>query len=122
MRACGEIHEEGTTVMSEMYCETQKTHRTCHSEQKAWNADVQCIHSTHDSACPLTAARIGTLLEHLNWELFDLTPSDYHLFALTYLKKWLRSQLFNSNEELMGGVKTWLSFAYFVSTSPYVTF
>jgi hypothetical protein len=53
-------------------------------------------------------------LEHFNWELFDhppysldLVPCDYHLF--TYLKNWLRSQRFNTNEELMEGVKTWLS-------------
>jgi histone-lysine N-methyltransferase SETMAR len=37
----------------------------------------------------------------------DLAPSDHHLF--TYLKNWLRSQHFNNNEELMRGVKTWLS-------------
>jgi hypothetical protein len=37
----------------------------------------------------------------------DLTPSDHHLF--TYLKNWLGSQHFNNNEELMEGVKTWLS-------------
>jgi hypothetical protein len=36
----------------------------------------------------------------------DLAPSDYHL--LTYLKNWLGSQSFNNNE-LMEGVKTWLS-------------
>jgi hypothetical protein len=27
----------------------------------------------------------------------------------TYLKNWLRSQRFSNNEELMEGVKTWLS-------------
>jgi hypothetical protein len=37
----------------------------------------------------------------------DLALTDYHLF--TYLKNWLRSQRFNNNEELMEGVKTWLS-------------
>jgi hypothetical protein len=37
----------------------------------------------------------------------DLAPSDYHLF--TYMKNWLGSQNFNNNEELMEGVKTWLS-------------
>jgi histone-lysine N-methyltransferase SETMAR len=53
-------------------------------------------------------------LEHFNWELFDhphyspnLAPSDYGLF--TYLKNWLRLQCFSSNEELVEGVKTWLS-------------
>jgi hypothetical protein len=46
-----------------------------------------------------------------NWELFDhppyspdLAPSDYRLFP--YLKNWLRSQLFNNNEEFLEGVKT----------------
>jgi hypothetical protein len=37
----------------------------------------------------------------------DLAPSDYYLF--TYLKNWLASQFFNNNEELMEGVKMWLS-------------
>jgi hypothetical protein len=37
----------------------------------------------------------------------DLAPNDYHL--CTYLKNWLRSQGFRNIEELMGGVKTWLS-------------
>jgi hypothetical protein len=36
----------------------------------------------------------------------DLAPSDYHLFP--YLKNWLRSQRFK-NDEMMEGVKTWLS-------------
>jgi transposase len=68
----------------------------------------------HDNALPhtSTAACAQELLEHFNWELFDhppyspdLTPSDYHLF--TYLKNWLGSQHFKSNE-LLKGVKTWL--------------
>jgi histone-lysine N-methyltransferase SETMAR len=65
----------------------------------------------HDNARPYTAAHTRALLEHFNWELFDhppyspdLAPSDYHLF--TYLKNWLQSQCFNSNEDLMKGVKT----------------
>jgi hypothetical protein len=32
----------------------------------------------------------------------DLAPSGYYLF--TYLKNWLRSQPFNSNDELMEGI------------------
>jgi histone-lysine N-methyltransferase SETMAR len=54
------------------------------------------------------------LLEHFNWDLFDHPPyspdlalSDYHLF--TNLKNWLGSQPFSNNEELMEGVKMWLS-------------
>jgi hypothetical protein len=52
-------------------------------------------------------------LEHFNWELSDhppyipdLAPSDYHLF--TCPKNWFKLQRFNNNE-LMEGVKTWLS-------------
>jgi hypothetical protein len=61
-----------------------------------------------------TAARTRALLEHFSWELLDhlpyspdLAPSDYHLFI--YLKNWLGSQCFINTEELMEGVKTWLS-------------
>jgi hypothetical protein len=68
----------------------------------------------HDNARLHTTAPARALLEHFNRELFahshyspDLTLSDYHLF--TYLKNWLGSQRFNNNEELMEGVKTWLS-------------
>jgi hypothetical protein len=50
------------------------------------------------------------VLEHFSLELFDhppyspyLAPSDSHLFTLTYLKSWLDSEFFNSNEELMEG-------------------
>jgi hypothetical protein len=37
----------------------------------------------------------------------DLTPNEYHLF--TYLQNWLGPQNFNNNEELIDGVKTWVS-------------
>jgi histone-lysine N-methyltransferase SETMAR len=53
-------------------------------------------------------------LEHFYWEFFDYPPyspdlalSNYHVF--THLKNWLGSQRFNNNEDLMEGVKTWLS-------------
>jgi transposase len=68
----------------------------------------------HDNTGPHTAARTRALLEHFNWELFDhppysldFVPNDFHLF--TYLKNRVRSQRFNDNEELMEGVKMWLS-------------
>jgi hypothetical protein len=64
----------------------------------------------HDDARLHTAACTRALLDHFNWELFDhppyspdLAPGDNHLF-----KNWLGSQRFNNNE-LMEGVKTWLS-------------
>jgi histone-lysine N-methyltransferase SETMAR len=56
-----------------------------------------------------TGARAEALLEHFSWALFDHPPyspdlawSDCHLF--TYLKNWLESQHFNSNEELTDGM------------------
>jgi hypothetical protein len=90
--------------------ETLKTAKG-HSEQKEWNAD--CVVLLHDNALPHTAASTRALLENFNWEFdyspysSDFTPSDYHMF--TYLKNWLRSQLFNDNDELTEGVKMWLS-------------
>jgi hypothetical protein len=70
----------------------------------------------HDNAGPHTAASTRTLMENLNWELFDhppyspdLAPSGSHLFTRTYQKNWLGSQRFNNNEELMEDVETWLS-------------
>jgi transposase len=68
----------------------------------------------NDNAHLHTAARTRALLEHFNWKLFEhppyspdfaLSKYQYHLF--TYLKNWLQSQCFNN--ELMEGVKTWLS-------------
>jgi transposase len=68
----------------------------------------------HDNARPHRALRTRTLLERFAWELFDhppystdLAPSDSHLF--TYFKNGLGSQSFSNSEELMEGVKTWLS-------------
>jgi transposase len=68
----------------------------------------------HENACPHTAARTRAQLKYFNWELFghppyspDLSLSDKHLF--TYLKEWLGPQHFTNNDELMEGVKTWLS-------------
>jgi histone-lysine N-methyltransferase SETMAR len=68
----------------------------------------------HGNARPHTTARIRTLLEHFNRELFDdppyspdLAPSDYYLF--THLKNCLGSQRFSNKEEMMEGVKTRLS-------------
>jgi hypothetical protein len=68
----------------------------------------------HDNARLHTAACTQELLEYFNWELFDhptysphLPPSDCHLFI--YLKNLLGSQHFNNNEDLVDGVKIWLS-------------
>ena len=53
------------------------------------------------------------LIKLFGWEIFDhpsyspdLSPSDYHLFSK--MKVWLATQRFDTNEELMDGVNTWL--------------
>jgi transposase len=68
----------------------------------------------HDNPRPHTADRTRCLNQALfNWEIFDhpsyspdLAPIDYHLF--TKMKVWLATQHFQTNEELMDGVKNWL--------------
>jgi transposase len=96
------------TAMSEVYCV-----RNTKTRRGILTSDAVLF---HDNARPHTspAACTPALLEHFNWELSnhppyssDLAPSDYHLF--TYVKNSLKSQRFNNNEELMEGVKTWLS-------------
>jgi hypothetical protein len=86
-----EVMQRGTTLHSEVYCETLKETSYGNSEHQA------CSAHRH------TAARTKAQLEHFNWELFDHPPysldlgtSDCHLF--TYLKNSLRSQVFKNNE------------------------
>ena len=68
------------------------------------------------NARPHTAACTQALLQKFRWDLFDqqpysldLTPSDFHL--LSWMKIWLGTQgsRVKMNEELMDGVKDWLS-------------
>jgi histone-lysine N-methyltransferase SETMAR len=104
--------QQGTTL-SEVYCETPKG--LCRAKQnKRHKMLTYSVVLLHDNAHPHTAARTQALLEHFSWELFDhpcyspdLASSGYHLF--TYQKNWLGSKHFNNNEELVGGVKAWLS-------------
>jgi hypothetical protein len=68
----------------------------------------------HENAPPHTAACSGALMEHFSRELFDHPPYSPDLASngcrlFTYLKNWLGSQRFSDNEELMEGVKMWLS-------------
>jgi histone-lysine N-methyltransferase SETMAR len=109
-----EFIQQGTTITSVVYCETlKKLHRAIQNKIHGMLVSGVLL---HDNARPHTDFGTRTLLEHFNWELFDYPPyshdlahSDCHLFIRTYLKNWLRSQCFNNNEELMKGVKTWLS-------------
>jgi hypothetical protein len=108
-----EFMQQGTTVTSKVYCEAlKKLHKIIQNKRRGMlTSSVMLL---HDNVRSHTAAHTRALLEHFNWELFDnptystdFTPSDYYLF--TYLKNWLGSQHFNNNEELIEGVKMWLS-------------
>jgi histone-lysine N-methyltransferase SETMAR len=111
-----EFMQQGTTIMSEVYCKTVKSCVGLAIQNKRHGVLTPSVVLLHDNTSPhtSTAACTPALLEHFNWELFDhppyspdLAPSDYHLF--TYLKNRLGPQRLNNNEELMEGVKTWLS-------------
>jgi hypothetical protein len=100
--------------VSELYCETLKNcvgpfrtkgeecwHQCTRSAPPwQWASAYSCSHSSTAGAFQLE------LFDHPPYSR-DLAPSDYHLF--TYLKDWLGSQHLNNNEELIDGVKTWLS-------------
>jgi histone-lysine N-methyltransferase SETMAR len=108
-----ELMEQGTTITSEVYCETQKNCVRPFTT-KRHGMLTSGIVLLHDNTHLHTAVLTWVLLEHFNWKLFDhppyspdLAPSNYHLFI--YLKNCLGPQRFNNNEELMEGVKMWLS-------------
>jgi hypothetical protein len=93
---------QGTRVTPELYCETLKKSL----QNKRCGMLTYGVVLLPDSVHPHTAADTQAVLEHFNWKLFDhppyspdLTQSNYHLFL--YLKNWLGSQRFNSNEELV---------------------
>jgi histone-lysine N-methyltransferase SETMAR len=104
---------QGTTITSEVYCETLKKLRRA-IQNKRRRMLSSCVVLLHDNVRLHTAGRTRTLLEQFKWELFDhppyspdLAPSDYHLFM--HIKNWFQSQPFNNNEELKADVETWLS-------------
>jgi transposase len=109
-----EFMQQGTTITSEVYCETLKKLRRAIQNKRRGMLTSGIV--LHDNACrhTSTAARTRALLEHFSWELCGHRPyspvlasSDYHLF--TYLENWFGSQRINNKEELMEGVETWLS-------------
>jgi histone-lysine N-methyltransferase SETMAR len=108
-----EFMAPGTTITSEVYCETlNKLRRSIQSKRRGMLTKGVVL--LHDNARPHTAARTKALLQQFNWEIFEhppyspgLAPSDYHLF--TKMKVWLANERFKTNEELMDGVKNWLS-------------
>jgi transposase len=92
-----EFMQQGTTITSEVYCETLKKLRRA-IQNKMCGMLTYGIMLLHDNARPhtSTAARTRALLEHFNWELFDhppynpdLAPIVYRLFTRTCLENWL---------------------------------
>jgi hypothetical protein len=107
-----EFMQQGTTIMSEVYCKKKKRLRRAIQNKRSGMLTFG-VFFLHDTADLHTATHTQALLVYFTWE-FDNSPyspdcalSDFRLF--TYLKNWLGSQHFSSNEELMEGVKTWLS-------------
>jgi hypothetical protein len=75
--------KQGTTMTSEMYCETlRKLRRAIQNKRHGMLTYGVFIVLLHDNARPYTAAPTRALLEHFNWVLFnhtfyspDLAPS-----------------------------------------------
>jgi transposase len=107
-----EFMAPGTTITSEVYCETlNKLRRSI--QKKRLGMLTKGVVLLHDNARPHAAARTTVLIKVFNWEIFDhppyssdLAPSDYHIF--TKMKVWLATQRFHTNEELIDGVNNWL--------------
>jgi hypothetical protein len=100
-----EFIKQGTTITSEVYCETLKNCAAIQNKRRGMLTYGVVL--LHDNACPHTSAPTWALLHwfgHFPCSS-DLIPCDYCLF--TYMKNWFGSQRFNSNEEFMKGVKTW---------------
>jgi hypothetical protein len=70
-----EFMQQGTTITSQVYCETlTKLRRVIHNTKcEMLTSGVVLL---HDNARPhmSTAARTRALLGHFNWELFDHPP------------------------------------------------
>jgi predicted aspartyl protease len=71
-----ESRQQGTTIMSEVYCETVKTktklHRAIQNKMRGMLPSGVAI--LHDSEGSHTAVRTRSLLGHFNWGLFDHHP------------------------------------------------
>jgi hypothetical protein len=87
-----EFVQQGTIVMSEVYCKTLKNLRRA-IQNKRYRMLTSGVMLLHENARLHRAACTQALLEYINWELFDhppyspyLTSSDYHLF--TYPNNW----------------------------------
>jgi hypothetical protein len=92
-----EFMQQGTTIMSEVYCETLKIlHNAIHNNR--YGMLTSNIVLLHDNVRPHTAACPRALLEYLNWELFGHPLYSLILALSDYM-------CFSNNAKLMEGVK-----------------
>jgi histone-lysine N-methyltransferase SETMAR len=92
-----EFMEPGTTITTEIYCETlKKLRRTIENKRRGMLTSSVVL--LHDNARPHTAARTKALLQKFRRDLFDqppyspdLAPSDFLLFSR--MKIWLGTAL-----------------------------
>jgi hypothetical protein len=97
-----EFMHRGATL-SEVYCETPNNCAGLAIQKKAWNVEIRCSVPAWQRSFTYKCLHSSTAGAFR----LGVTPSNYHLF--TNLKNWLRSQLFSNNDELMEGVRMWLS-------------
>jgi hypothetical protein len=82
-----EFMQQGTTITSEVYCDTKKN-PPCMATQNKRRGILTSGVEFHDNARPHTTACTWALLEHFNWELPDQSRSE-QLPPKHYLKNWL---------------------------------
>ena len=107
-----EFMAPGTTIMSEVYCETLNKLRRL-IQNKWCGMLTKGVILLHDNVRPHTTARTNALIKLFNWEISyhppyspDLAPSNYPFF--TKMKVWMATQRFHTNEGLLDGVNYWL--------------
>ena len=102
----------GTTITSEVYCETLNKLRRLIQNKKGAGCSLKTSFSCMTRG-PHTATSTNALIKLLNCEIFDhpsyspgMAASNYYLF--TKMKICLATQRFHTDEELVDGVNKWL--------------
>ena len=104
----------GMTINSYVYCNTlKKLRRAIQNKRRGMLSDGVVL--LHDTATPHESAQTQNLIASFGWEQLkhppynpDLAPSDFHLF-LHLLKKFLARQDFDSDADLTGETRHWLT-------------
>jgi histone-lysine N-methyltransferase SETMAR len=67
-----EFMQQGTTIMSEVYCMLKKKHRAIQNKRHGMLTSGVVL--LHENAHPYKATCTQALLEHFNWKLSDHPP------------------------------------------------